>query len=263
MRDRPQNLQSGRAGQRVPFVDLDFDRMTLAEAAAWIAARPPAAPFAYVVTPNVDHIVRLESEPAESPLRAAYRDAALCLCDSRILQRLARWCGIDLPLAAGSDLTARLLADHVGAGDRICIVGGSGATIAALAARLPGVDIVHHEPPMGLRHKPAAMAQAAQAAAAAKARLTFLAVGSPQQELLARAIAAEPGAVGTGLCIGASIEFIVGERRRAPRWMQRASLEWAFRLIDEPRRMWRRYLVDGPRIFAIVRTWRARRRAMP
>lgn len=256
MRDRPRNPDSGPNASRAAFVDFQFDRMALAEAVAWIAGRPASAPFAYVVTPNVDHAVRLNAEPAESPLRAAYRDAALCLCDSRILQRLARWCGIDLPLAAGSDLTAHLIADHVAAGDRICVIGGSAATIAALGARLRGVDIVHHQPPMGMRHNPAAMAEAARAAAAARARLTFLAVGSPQQELLAHAIVAQPGAVGVGLCIGASIEFVVGERRRAPRWMQRASLEWAFRLIDEPRRMWRRYLVDGPRIFAIVLKWR-------
>ncbi len=259
MRDGPRNLKTEPTPARSSFVDLMFDRMSLTEAVEWIAARPAGAPFAYVVTPNVDHVVRLNAEPDDSPLRVAYRDAALCLCDSRILQRLARWCGIDLPLAAGSDLTARLLADHIGEGDRICVVGGSQATIAALGARLHGVEIVHHQPPMGMRHNPVAMAEAARFVAVAQARLTFLAVGSPQQELLAQAVAAQPGATGVGLCIGASIEFVVGERRRAPRWMQRASLEWAFRLIDEPRRMWRRYLVDGPRIFAIVLKWRSGR----
>jgi exopolysaccharide biosynthesis WecB/TagA/CpsF family protein len=58
------------------------------------------------------------------------------------------------------------------------------------------------------------------------------------------------------LCIGASIEFLSGARRRAPRWMQRAGLEWAFRLLSEPRRLWRRYIVEGPRIFVIWYRWR-------
>lgn len=61
---------------RVSLLDLDFDNLDLAQAAAWISARPADAPFGYVVTPNADHLVRLSREPV---LRTFYRDAALCL----------------------------------------------------------------------------------------------------------------------------------------------------------------------------------------
>ena len=89
----------------------------------------------------------------------------------------------------------------------------------------------------------------------------LLAVGSPQQEVLAGRIAAAGGATGCALCIGASLDFIAGRQRRAPRVVQRLGLEWAHRLASQPGRLWRRYLVDGPRIFRLAHAWqRARTR---
>ena len=64
------------------------------------------------------------------------------------------------------------------------------------------------------------------------------------------------GAVGVGLCIGASLDFLTGRKARAPLWMRKASLEWLHRLLSEPRRLWRRYLVEGPRIFVLTMRWR-------
>jgi N-acetylglucosaminyldiphosphoundecaprenol N-acetyl-beta-D-mannosaminyltransferase len=70
--------------------------------------------------------------------------------------------------------------------------------------------------------------------------------------MIAAAIKQRPGTVGAGLCIGASLDFITGRERRAPRLVQRLSLEWAYRLAVDPRRMWRRYLVEGPRVFVMA-----------
>jgi len=243
---------------RREFLGLRFDPLPLDAALAAIAARPAGNGFAYVVTPNVDHVVRLERRP---DLRPLYDRALLCLCDSRILGALACHYGVDLPLAPGSDLTARIFADVLREGDRIAIVGGEGDLVARLGALHPGLDIRQHRPPMGLARDAAALADAARFVAEARARFTFLAVGSPQQELLALAIADRGDATGIGLCIGASIDFLLGDRRRAPRWVQRAGLEWAHRLSGEPRRLARRYLVEGPRIFLIARRWARRRPA--
>jgi exopolysaccharide biosynthesis WecB/TagA/CpsF family protein len=84
------------------------------------------------------------------------------------------------------------------------------------------------------------------------ARFVFLAVGSPQQEVLAAAIAATGRATGIGLCIGASLEFLAGGSRRAPRWMQRCGLEWLFRLCRDPRRLAHRYLIHSPAVLAML-----------
>lgn len=243
-----------RIEPRVRFLDLDFDVATAAEVIARLKAATAASPFSYIVTPNVDHMVRLNLRDAPDSLRDAYRSATLCLCDSRVLSRLARWCGLTLPVVTGSDLTADLLRHAACPGDRIAIVGGDSSLVPHLAARFPGLDWVQHRPPMGLATNPAALDAAATFVVAERARFSFLVVGSPQQELIALRVSRISGATGTALCVGAALQFLTGQEKRAPRAVRRLGLEWAYRLISQPRRMWRRYLVEGPRIFLI--TWR-------
>jgi exopolysaccharide biosynthesis WecB/TagA/CpsF family protein len=105
---------------------------------------------------------------------------------------------------------------------------------------------------MGLRNKPEAIAACAEFVARNPSRFVFLCVGSPQQEMVAAAIAARTDTAGIGLCCGASLDFLGGKAARAPLWMRRARLEWLHRLISEPGRLARRYLVQGPKILAIA-----------
>jgi UDP-N-acetyl-D-mannosaminuronic acid transferase (WecB/TagA/CpsF family) len=79
-----------------------------------------------------------------------------------------------------------------------------------------------------------------------------LAIGSPQQEIIAQKLKGRGVARGLALCIGASIDFITGVERRAPLWMQQSGLEWLFRLAQNPRRLAKRYLVRGPGIFMLL-----------
>jgi exopolysaccharide biosynthesis WecB/TagA/CpsF family protein len=247
---------SGREGPcEVDFLGLGFARLDLAGARDWVLMRARASGFAYVATPNVDHMVRLH-RAADAALWQVYREADLRLCDSRILARLARWSGLDLPVVAGSDLTARLLSRPLPQGTRIALVGGSAAQRDWLAAARPEAVLVHHQPPMGLRTNAAAQAAAAAFIESARAHLILLTVGAPQSEIVARLVKARGKAGGVALCVGASLEFLTGEKRRAPRFVRALSLEWAFRLLSEPRRLWRRYLVEGPAIFAIWLRWR-------
>lgn len=238
------------------YLGLNFAPLDMAAVARLLRERGADMPFAYLVTPNVDHVVRLSELGRDGPEWTAYRRAQWRLCDSRILAKLAALRGMSLPVVPGSDLTHRLFDDIAARGDRICLIGGEAGDVVALAALRPDLKIVQHIPPMGLREDEAARASAARFAAESGARFILLGVGSPQQELIAAAIADRPEARGTGLCVGASIDFLVGRQRRAPRWMQRLSLEWLHRLTGNPRRFWRRYLVDGPRIFLL--TWRVR-----
>ena len=243
---------------RVEFLGIGFDPLPQAAVEVWLTRRDADSPFAYVVTPNVDHIVRLAKAPND--VRMAYADAALCLCDSRVLARLARICGVELSVVPGSDLVAALFARVVRARDRICLVGGSDADAAALRVLHPALDIVHHRPPMGLRNDPGARRVAVDFVASAKARVTLLAVGSPQQELLAHELAQRADVRGTALCIGASVDFLVGTQTRAPMPVRRLGMEWAWRLASDPRRLARRYLVEGPAIFPLVWRWQRQRR---
>ena len=111
----------------------------------------------------------------------------------------------------------------------------------------------------------AAVTAAAPGAAASQAatvrRFSFIGVGSPRQEILARALAARGRARGTALCVGASLLFLSGEERRAPRALQGVGLEWAWRLAQDPRRLARRYLVEDPVIIALLLRERSARLA--
>jgi len=248
-----------RRSARVDFLGVGFDPLDLDGAVAWLRERRVDDPFAYVATPNVDHLVRANREPdLYDPL---YRDAALCLCDSRVVVRLARFHGVELALAPGSDLTRLLFETVAQGGDRVRVVGSDADAVRRLGERYPHVVLEHCPAPMGLRRDPDALAATAARAAAPGARFVLLAVGAPQQEMVARAAAALPGAEGTALCIGASIDFLTGGQRRAPRAVQRMGMEWAWRLLSDPRRLAKRYLVDGPAVFPMARRWARGRRA--
>ncbi|MFL6725279.1 MAG: WecB/TagA/CpsF family glycosyltransferase [Sphingomicrobium sp.] len=241
---------------RISFLDLRFDRLTLQQVKSRLASVTSGTPYGYIVTPNVDHIVRIDGEPK---LRAVYEGAQLCVCDSRILRFLARVSGIRLPLVPGSDLAAVLFSQIIKPGDRVAILGGKDDAVQRLREAFPAVDFVHHEPPMGLLENAKARGSAAAFLASSKARFCVLAVGSPQQEIIAAEAGHSPGATGTALCIGAGLDFVTGRQKRAPRILQRLGLEWAYRLATNPRRLWRRYLVDDVKILPIYLRWRGAR----
>lgn len=209
--------------------------------------------FRYIVTPNVDHIVRLTQEP--DVFKPLYDASWLSVCDSRILELLAKFSGIPLHAVPGSDLTAQLFDNVIAKDETITVIGADDSIIADLKKLYGLRNINHHEPPMGMRRKPEAVAAAAEFIAKNPARYVFICVGSPQQEMVAKACLDRGDCVGLGLCVGASLEFITGRVKRAPIWMQNSRLEWLYRLVSEPGRLWKRYLIEGPKIFKIWLFW--------
>jgi len=115
---------------------------------------------------------------------------------------------------------------------------------------------------MGLRKNLKAVQQCADFVAQNPARFTFICVGSPQQEMIAKACLRRGDCEGVGLCVGASLDFLAGKVARAPKWMQNLRIEWLHRLLCEPGRMWKRYLVDGPKIIFLWLEWRKAQKQM-
>lgn len=226
--------------------DLDLRRF-LPVAAAFGSER-----FGYVVTPNVDHFVRCHEDP---PFRASYRAASYVLLDSRVAALLLRLYGNPrLPVCAGSDLLPALLAEVVAPTDRVLLIGGSARQADMVAERYGLANFLHHNPPMGFIRDPAALETCMQFIEnASPFRFCFLAVGTPQQEEMALQLARRGAAKGLVLCVGAALNFLTGVEARAPRWMQQMALEWLYRLLRDPRRLARRYLVRGPRVFGHLR----------
>ncbi|MBB4264884.1 WecB/TagA/CpsF family glycosyltransferase [Roseospira visakhapatnamensis] len=250
---RQDNDPETTTANRLPFLGIAYTPLDLPAALRACVTRPAGAPLAYVVTPNADHVVRLnETGAAAGALQAIYRDAWLCVNDSRIVGALARLRGVPLPVCPGADLVARLIGDgHVGADEPVTVIGGTAPMIATLRERYGLRRLYHHDPPFGFEHDPAEMDRCVRFILENPARFILLAVGSPRQERLAAAVVAGGQGTGLALCIGASLEFLTGIKSRAPLWMQRRGLEWLHRLLSEPRRLWRRYLVQSPRVFLI------------
>jgi len=208
--------------------------------------------FGYVVTPNADHLIRYYDDPA---FRTTYADAQFVLSDSRFLSYLlAVTKRLRVPVCAGSDLTAALFTDVVRPHDRIVLIGGSAAQAAALAARFGLANLRHINPPMGFINDAAAVDSVLEfIEQQSPFRFCLLGVGCPRQEILAQLLKQRGIARGLALCVGASVDFLTGQERRAPRVMQQLGLEWLFRLLQNPRRLAGRYLVRGPRVFNVLR----------
>jgi len=243
----------------VVFLGLPFCLSTQTEVIDAIAA-DCGAPYRYVVTPNAYHVVAAHDDPAR--LLPIYRAAWLSLCDSRIVRALARFDGRALPLVAGSDLVAALLDRLNERSDkpkRVLVVGPAPSTEALLRTTYPNVIIEVMPAPDALAHNAELRLAVARACLGRHWDIALLCVGCPAQELIARQLVELGRKSGVALCVGASIDFLTGTRARAPRWVQRLCLEWAYRLAREPRRLWRRYLVESPRILRIFVTTRSPR----
>jgi N-acetylglucosaminyldiphosphoundecaprenol N-acetyl-beta-D-mannosaminyltransferase len=194
-----------------------------------------------------------EDDPA---FRAAYAAADLALADGMPLVWASRLLPVRLPeRVAGSDLVVPLLARAAARRWRVFLLGGApgSAEAAAAAARAMAVDVCGFASPRvpadPLAPDPEGDAAVA-ALRAARPDLVLVGLGAPKQELWIhrrREVLAPAVAVG----VGAAIDFLAGRVRRAPRWIARCGLEWAWRLASEPRRLWRRYLLRDPR-FALV-----------
>lgn len=232
------------------FMTLDFsdgDRPALLARVAAMAR----GPYAYVVTPNVDHVIKLMDGRVGADV---YRDADLKICDSRILSHMARLRGKRLSVYPGSDMTADMLASDAASDLRIAVFGPDRDAFHALTARYPRARLSFLDAPMLTPGTPAWVAAVA-AAAAAEWDVLLACVSFPKQEQFAHALRLAGRRQGVTLCVGASVDFLTGRQHRAPKLFQQLSLEWLHRLFSQPRRMFRRYVIEGPAILGwFVRT---------
>jgi len=241
------------------FLGSPFDGISQEAALHLIDASAPGRRLRYVVTPNVDHVVRLN---AQIGLAIYYDQAWLSLCDSRPIAMLARAVSLDLPLAPGSDLTARLFASVIKDGDLVTLIAANDEIVQDMKTRYPAIRFRALVPPAGVLADPKALQDCIDFVVGEEARFVFIGIGSPQSEKIAHALSRHPDARGVALCTGAALEFLVGRKKRAPVWMRRFGLEWLHRLACDPKRLWRRYLysfVPLLHLFAIELVNRQRR----
>jgi len=210
-----------------------------------------------VFTPNVDHLVKAESNLA---FREAYQHCSLSFADGMPLIWISPLLGCALPeRVAGSDLLRPVLEMAARRKWRVYLLGGAPGVaeeVSKLLTETMGITVAGWDDCRIESDGSDRTGESFARAQAAKPDLIFVALGPPKQELwIHRSREMLRPAVSLG--VGASLDFLVGKYKRAPRWMGRVGLEWLYRLSQEPRRLWRRYLVEGPRFINIVLyTWR-------
>lgn len=216
---------------------------TLADAVALAADAAQAARSFAVFTLNLDHLVKLRRDAA---FRAAYAKADFVTADGAPVAALARReCSV-IRRATGADLVAPLCREAAHRGLPVYLFGSREEVLHAaadeLSLRCGGMLKVAgmHSPPHGFDPEGPEAGAAIERIAASGARLCFLALGAPKQELFAARARARGVKCGF-VCIGAALDFIAGEQRRAPRVMQAMNLEWLWRLMTNPRRLALRY----------------------
>ena len=215
-----------------------------------VAGRSPE----YVVTPNAMHILSLQTDAL---FREIYRQAFLVVPDGVSLLWSAKF--LNTPLNGrvnGTDLFEQLCAMAAKKGLKVFLLGGrAGAADTAkeiLEARHPNLNIVGtHCPPYGFEAQSAELALINAKIKAANPDLLFVGLGAPKQEKWIAANYQEL-AVPISVGIGVSFELVANMVSRAPVWMQKTGLEWLFRLIVEPSRLWKRYVIGNPLFILLV-----------
>lgn len=241
----PVEPEAQPAIRRIPFLGVEITALGVADAARLIAAREMGAPFAYVVTPNAAHFVRL-GELKDARFADAYAHAWLRLLDGATPRKLARLVfGLDIPQAAGSDLTAYLFDHCIQPGDTLTIIGGNEEMRQRLLERFDLAAVNLFVPSMGFITRPDEVEACVDHVIAHPARYVFFVVGAPASEYLARMVDARGGAVGTGLCVGSSLNFVTGLVERAGPFYRKYGIEWLHRLMLNPSGHARRVFVDS------------------
>lgn len=211
-----------------------------------------------LATVNLDHLVKLRSDAA---FRAAYAAQDLVVADGNPVVWLSRLAHRPVTLVPGSELVLPLAAIAGAEGVTIALLG---STEAALAAATPALEatgarvVARIAPPMGFDPQGEDAGRMLAQVRASGARLCFLALGAPKQEALAARGRIEAPEVGFA-SVGAGLDFLAGSQKRAPEWVQRIAMEWAWRAALAPGRLVPRYA----KCFAIlpgeaVKAWRQR-----
>lgn len=230
---------------------IAIDRATLETAAsdtlgvAW--SRRAHCP--YVVTPNVDHVVKLQEDAA---FMQAYREAHAVYADGKPVVMVSALFGQRLPgVVPGSDLVPAMFDEAVRLKRPLTVYLLGAAEGVGLAAakqieaewgsyvKVTGV----YSPPMGFERDPDACRAIIADINECSPDVLVLGLGAPKQELWINQHFREIRA-GVALCVGATIDFLAGNKKRAPAWVRRLALEWVYRVLQEPKRLAGRYAHD-------------------
>jgi len=239
---------------RVEILGIKINNLSMQKAVEEIEKFIKEKSSKYIVTPNLDHLVKLQKD---SEFKKIYNEAHLVLCDGLPIVWISRILGMPLKeRVAGSDLFIELCKVSAQKGYKLFFLGGrENASVKAsevLRRKYPGIRIVGiYSPPFGFEKNKEENEKIIKMIKEAKPDILFVGLGAPKQEKWIYAHYRELG-VPVSIGIGASFEFAAGIIKRAPKFLQKIGLEWFWRILTEPKRLWRRYLVDDMRFLVKI-----------
>lgn len=242
---------------RINFLNTKIDNLTMKEAIKEIDKLVISGKPSYVVTPNVDHIVKLEKD---EEFQKVYKEANLILADGMPLIWISKLKKMPIKeKVSGSDLFPNVCKLAAEKGYRMFLLGAAEGVAKKAAENLMnkyhGLNIVGtYSPSYGFEKKEDEIRKIIKIINEVKPDILAVGLGAPKQEKFLSKYRNELN-VPISLAIGASIDFEAGNIRRAPIWMQKVGLEWFYRLLKEPKRMFKRYLIDDIKILSIIRKY--------
>ena len=212
-----------------------------------------------IVTPNVDHLIKLQSD---RPFYEVYKDADWVFCDSRVILLFSKFLGSPIKeLITGSDLFpdyCKEIASKKENNKKVFILGGTTNNILQKSITklnaYSDIDYIvdGYCPDFGFEDDPIIIDLIIEKIRNSNANVLAVGLGAPKQELLIDKIKKEIPDVKLFFAIGATIDFISGDLKRAPEWVQKLNMEWFYRMCEDPSRLIKRYLVEDIPIFWFV-----------
>lgn len=241
---------------RMNFMNTEIDNLTMDEALQAIDKIIQKDKNAYVVTPNVDHIVHLETN---KELQQIYQDADLILTDGKPLLWISRFYKTPIKeKVSGSDLFPKLCEMAAQKKYKMFFLGAAEGVAAKaaenLTKRYPKLQVVGtYSPPYGFENDEAEIKKIIQIVVKEKPHILIVGLGCPKQEKFIFKYR-DKLKVPISLGLGASLDFEAGNVKRAPKWMRNCGLEWLFRITQDPKRMFKRYIINDMKIISL--TWK-------
>jgi N-acetylglucosaminyldiphosphoundecaprenol N-acetyl-beta-D-mannosaminyltransferase len=253
--------------KRVNLFGIQIDPLTMTETVStiihWIDTKKAECKF--VITPNVDHIVQVQSN---INLQTSYKKASLVVTDGKPVIWVANFLNVHIPeTVPGSDLVPAIFeyVQNHNKSIKVFLLGAMpGVADQAkrnIAQQWPIVEVVGTlSPDFGFDKNEIESQRICEIINKTGADLLVIGLGAPKQELWITRYASELS-VSSALCVGATIDFLAGEKPRAPLWMRKFALEWLHRMLSEPKRLAKRYIVDAiifPQI--VFQEWRLKKK---
>lgn len=243
---------------RMKFMNSYVDNITKNEAIKYIEKCIHERKIGHVITPNVDQIVRIEKD---TYFKKICNSAELLVVDGTPLLWIAKWYGQPIKeKICGSDLMPELCCIAAQKGYKVFLLGAANGVAARAAENLkrkyPGLKVVGtYSPPYGFEKSQQEIDKINDILLNSRADLLFVGMGVPKQDIFIYENM-NKYKIPMSFSIGAAIDFEAGVQKRAPKWINRLGLEWLYRLYSDPKRMFKRYIINDMKVFNLA--WKYR-----